>query len=1446
MHSLLNAQDHRSQDSSPSGPCALMTVDLKLSHLDWNPEATLIHFQGQYRTLDELDYKTLQREIQNVPKIKANMDIGELCLVEDARTAQWYRGRFQGRKGGVSDIFLIDHGNVLSVEAAHISSCSKDLFNRPAKIVCGFLANVLLHGGSCHSSGVADFLSSLIGKNVTGYIQAVLPHRVLLLDVPDINDELVRQGFGKHVDKDTFLLLVELLTEVALKQNINPIPDLLLSGRSDRICGYKSCALKVYEQILPFCGPRMSCGTRARLRLTAAVNPGLFYCQMVSKESDLLLMSKKLAAVNDGQSRQQKTQANVGLLCSAKSKNGKWYRGSVQFLPMNSQAQVLFVDFGFSELVKVEDVRSLPPDLYSTAIMAFPCSLASLKVQDEELASRQLSFLKAGLLGAVLDVLVDAFDEERRLYSITLLDALENHTAEDVTRPHPKKEEPRPSPQDLSYESIVGRELAKTLKREELQERSVFEAVLEFAQNPNDFWIRTTKRDGEFQEMMSKIAHHFAGMKLEDDVLLNPELGALCCALYEADMQFYRGVVTGKLQHGAEVLFIDFGNVEKVPGAVIKKIPEALASIPAFALCCTLVNVMPVDDVWTRFNLDFFRATLSGKLLLVHVVQITPCKCVVDLYEVEGDGGRSVSELMAASQQADYWKIIPEKHQQDETTKKAIQDSRVNGKEAKGEDKCDHKSSTSPSLEKRDPPEEEEEFIYSHFDLTPEHQEDVYVTHISDECDIYCQLYRNTQAIQELEENISAQIQKTNAASAQDAPTKRCLAKYLDGNWYRALVLSSPSPRHLNVFFVDYGNCGISEKANVVSLPRDCRCLVSTPIQALKFNLACVSRKEVNTEVKEWLEEALLYKRLRAVILAKCPDSSFDVRLLDGDLDINQKVGKLVGGVLVSTVSLKQTTDKQPVLDVSVEKHHENLKKHQNTKKSKSQPLKPFAQHLGKVQNPQVGHLPDRKEKEGSRSLCYVSHVDSLRHFFLQLSQDEAAILKMAEDINSMSESSLKPAILLRRGDLVLARYHKDGTLYRAIVGAYHDRSGSKVNFLDYGNSAVVEEKKIYALPGKFLLLPPFAIPCCLADSGPYDDAAAFTDAVVGKPLMVHFVRKRGTCWQVEMDILKDEETSKAPEPPAMDEKAKLRDQAVLKVTENQQGTFETCMKDTNLSSSESFKTKNKKRPVITRLKKKRTFGAKVKVDLVFLARLRKNQKAFLPPLPESHNQKLLPEPSLHHKLVFAPVSLNKEYSGFIGSATTPSEFYVVLKDSMAVVNKVTILLERLSGSDLALLPKCSLTPGAGCLFRSDLDKWCRAEVVRADDSSGGVVNLVDRGLSNRFAGQDLRIIPEDLLKLPKVVYPCVLRGARPGGEDGHWSEQANIYLQKIVNRNLKVLFRELLSDTRWAVDITVDGVDLAQTLVAEGFRSGVNSDDGDPTPARIRSSQSGPSRRFW
>ena len=469
--------------------CDLWPVVLTLTHLDWNPEATLIHFQGKYLTVCDLDYNILQGEIQNIPKTKAAVDIGDFCLVQDLATARWYRGRVQNRREDQFDVYLIDHGNILSVDIAHISSYSNDLFILPPKIVCGFLANVLLLQGCSHSV-VEDYFSSLIGRNVTGYIQALLPHKVLLLEAPDINNDLVRHGFARHVDTVTFLLLVEMLINVPLKQNVAPVPDLLIEKPRRLEFFFKPSSMQGYKHILSFCGPRLSRGTRAKVRITAAVDPGLFYCQMASAETDLWEMSKKLAAVFEYNTKEhnQRTPENLGLLCSVKGRDGKWYRGFVPFLPNNSHVRVLFIDYGFFESVKVENIHRLPPDVGSTPIMAMLCSLSSLSDHDEAVKTQQLSFLLAGLLGGVLDMEISSFDEERHLYSITLIGAEDNH----VKEPEPLQELPRMeiesvfeteelSPQSgyLYYETLMGHALGKTLEAEGVQVDSVFVGYVE-------------------------------------------------------------------------------------------------------------------------------------------------------------------------------------------------------------------------------------------------------------------------------------------------------------------------------------------------------------------------------------------------------------------------------------------------------------------------------------------------------------------------------------------------------------------------------------------------------------------------------------------------------------------------------------------------------------------------------------------------------------------------------------------------------------------------------------------------------------------------------------------------------------------------------------------------------------------------------------------------------
>lgn len=1900
-------------------------MNLKLTHLDWNPEATLIHFQGQYLTICELDYNILQREIQNAPKFKSAVDVGEFCLVEDLTSARWYRGRVQSKKEDLFDVFLIDHGNVLSVNAASISTCSDDLFSLPPKVVCGFLANVLLLQGS-PVSVMEKYFSSLIGRNVTGYIQALLPHKVLLLETPEINIDLVRQGFGRHVDTDTFLLLVEMITEVQLKQNIEPVPDLLIEKPRGHECCLKLSGLRGYDDILTFCGPKLSCGTRAKVRVTAAVNSGLFYCQMASMEKDLWELSKKLAAACEHKSEEsyQKTSENLGLLCAVKGKDDKWYRGFVQFLPVNSQVRVLFIDYGFFELIKVKNIHRLPLDFDSIPVMAFPCCLLSLNNEDEEDRAQQLSFLKQGLLGKVLNVEIRGIVNKQHAYSITVIDADDNYVEEaEAIQVSPQTmvgsvSETEQLPFQCGYlyhESVMRETLVKTLEAEEVQEGSVFVGYVEHVHNPHQFWMRTQKRNCAFEEMMADMRDYFRQMKLDEGVLLNPEVGALCCAVYEKDMHFYRGVITDVLEHGAEVFFVDFGNIEKVPHRLIKKMPDVFVGQPAFAFCCCLVNVLPLDEVWTGATCDFFRRAVSNKALLVHVIHIKKNKFAVDLCEMGSDINQSISGLMISSNQAEMWNNIcidtvkknpdviektryctnaetenckeQKKTYNNETVKadvpscfkglsiesgselavccsylnspsdfwcqplnkkqalkelmdkvqlyysvhtvalqsgdlwcvaKSPQDKKwyrafiieqqrsqarvilidygctvqINERNIQGiipefthlegqafrcslynliepvnpedigtwsaaacmllkdfvhdstsalrckifsqlnvnnvglcnvVDLCNAQTQQSinnllleQGLAREVIISTEQQFtrcpdtfVFSSFDLNPGQNEQIYVTHVNSQWEFYCQLEQNADLIEELEEKIAVASEQNMQASSQGVIRKLCLAKYFDGKWYRALACPVQSPLYLSVFFVDYGNTNISEKEHVMPIPTDSADLFHTPMQAVRCSLDSVTKDEVYPDVKEWLKDTILNKQVRAHIVSRNEDGSFDVELFDGELNINQKVKELIASLLlkpksVGSLGMNIAETKQIALhgrqiETSVKNKVQserdaspsntqrgshvdspkkescksdkkynvqgkaltskkvNLQKESQTKsgvhvkpkhkakvkeQSKSCDTNTKSEQrkfVQKTDTPQLSHLPQTKVTKGCKALCFVSHANSVTSFFLQMSDDEPDILKMVEDLNSsFLRESLKEATSLRVSDVVLAEYEEDGALYRSAVKDCEGNSSFNVEFVDYGNSAVVEKEKMYSIPKEYLSQPRFSILCSLLDFRPYNNDASFIDAVMGKPLMVDFLCQLGTKWLVKVEILDEaDDPSLPPEAPVeIDTKHEKKETASASLCEKE-GTVsfgeedELRNEDVNekvMITCERVPTDNGEKPVLktphstpltrksvicrchrrtrSRIKsnlkerkiikftgKLRTACAKVVMPLMteskdtenctvlsvqaggtFFARL--NRTSGLLSAVESHivdnihkcemvaeedvkqglkclvqldgkerwhravvhkvcqgkcqvlledhgvteeisissirqeslnlrsvqslaflcrmnaegfseredahelwcetlkpmigkevklvfgsfseaekvwnvemiinrplfiHQTSLPannivpshsevqketeeaESSLDtrqpHQLSFAPIYLNKAYSGFATAVTTPFEFYVVLEDSLLVMSKVSTMLDGLP-QQMSPLPEAHLAPGTSCLFKSDAKKkWCRAEIVHLDTTA--ILNLVDHGHQEGVPCTELKRLPLEMMKLPKLAHPCSLRGVMPVTPDGQWSDEAEFYFQQcLYEKNLQIFFREFVSDTHWKVDILTDDVHVAQELVDAGHAS--------------------------
>ncbi|XP_046692906.1 tudor domain-containing protein 15 isoform X1 [Silurus meridionalis] len=1369
--------DKSSEDSKVPASCALWPVDLKLTHCDCSPGNVLIHFQGQYASICELDYNILQVEIQNVPKTTVSVEVGDLCLVEDLLSSYWYRGRVQDKSEDLFDVFLLDHGNILTVSPNHLSTVSDSLLMLPPKIICGFIANVLPVQDFWDQTSEAYF-SSLIGRHIKGYIHGLLPCKVLILEVPEITKDLLRLNLGRHVDTDTFLLLMELVIEVPIQQSCESVPDLLVDKQIAQEISFKSSDLCGYENVLSLGGSKLAVGQKENIKIVAAIKPGLFYCQLSSAAKDLKEMSDKLALLCESRNSdfRAKSGENIGLLCAIKGKDEKWHRGLVQCLPVNSQVRVVFVDYGYYESVNVKNLFQLPSEFLLRPVMAFPCSLSCLGEEDKATYNQQLVLLRKGVLGKELVITVKG--KEKNVCSVMLSDVVEYVPSQTVQ----SKEVNKVASNDIHINLHQWSSILNETKTVEISNGSVFEGYIEHVQSPHDFWMRTAKTNDRFVAMMNKLTDRFSRIQLNDEILEDPVPGQLCCAMYEKDMHYYRAIVVDLLKYGAEVFFIDFGNTEKVPSMLIKKIPVEFTVEPAFVFNCSLAHVIPLGDVWTASTTDFFRATTSNKAFLVHVIYKRNDVLVVELLEKGCKKHKSLATLLTSANMAEYWTynainapgtsvgkkkktcnkstgelldkmpcksmsqnlpsirqmtIGTDKQVHTETAGEIFKSQKFNPGDVISV-QCSHISSPSDfwcqnkktkndldrlmerlqtfyltntlvlqpqsvccavqlqkdnmwyrgcilegnglnikvilvdygyvvqeklkkvqainpeflELEKQafkcslynltDPfggdmwsvkattllkkftskswnlqckiysqgfasdeglcslvdlythfqrasthliengvAKEIESpnqllpsvypcsFVYSSFDIKIGNEELVYPTHVVSPWEIYLQLDRNTEIIEQLMDGAMKVSEELLSQTHSGEPGSLCLAKYSeDGKWYRSFVWSAQSSLHSNVFFVDYGSKQVAEKRNVLPIPIEATDLLITPMQALRCSLLRISEEENLSEVKTWLEKAILNKELRAKFLKTNSSGHFLCDLFDGDIHINAKVREMfaihgqAGKSLKNPLNVSNTKGRYHVVksqrnpgyskvmqadEQFCQKKSSKFKYPQNpakngwskekhSPKSTKQCQKEKAtifQHQPSKVLPKVCDLPAIKIAPGFRSIGFISHSNSAHSFFIQMEKDEEDLLKMREELNSSSftESLQSVPSNVKAGDLVAARYNEDLALYRAAVNSVASRDHLIVEFVDYGNTAMVDKKKMYTLPSKFLSKARLSIHCKLSKPYNLEEVESLLSDPHDQTLMVEFVKNLGYAWEVSIQGLKPLHESRESDP---------------------------------------------------------------------------------------------------------------------------------------------------------------------------------------------------------------------------------------------------------------------------------------------------------------------------
>ncbi|XP_023109810.2 tudor domain-containing protein 6 [Felis catus] len=125
--------------------------------------------------------------------------------------------------------------------------------------------------------------------------------------------------------------------------------------------------------------------------------------------------------------------------------------------------------------------------------------------------------------------------------------------------------------------------------------------------------------------------------------------------------------------------------------------------------------------------------------------------------------------------------------------------------------------------------------------------------------------------------------------------------------------------------------------------------------------------------------------------------------------------------------------------------------------------------------------LPQKIIMPGFKTVVYVSHINDLSDFYVQLTEDEAEITSLSERLNDVrTRPEFYSGPPLQRGDVTCAIFPEDSLWYRAVVREQQPNDLLCVQFIDYGNVSVVHTNKIGKLDLLNALVPALCIHCSL------------------------------------------------------------------------------------------------------------------------------------------------------------------------------------------------------------------------------------------------------------------------------------------------------------------------------------------------------------------------------
>ncbi|XP_056150170.1 tudor domain-containing 6 [Lampris incognitus] len=1111
----------------------------------------------------------------------------------------------------------------------------------------------------------------------------------------------------------------------------------------------------------------------------------------------------------------------VGLYCAAKALDGVFHRAVVSEIS-EDQIKVLLVDYGNTELIHKSNVRALPDKFRELPQLAFKCRLAGVKPKGESWSHNAIDFFSKAVIAKALNVHVTAKCDDFYVVELIVFSAQgERDVSKMMCRSgYAERDEVQKSVQSKMMmpsadiplainpsDSCTNEGRAAVFKEHMFPIGSTINVKVSYIESPNDFWCQLIQNKVHLRLLMKAMQTYYA------DSHFKPFMETACVARDPDNGTWYRALVIRKhVTAHADVLFVDYGQTKTVLLQDLRKISPAFLNMKGQAFRCRLYN--PVDpsimkewneEATARFQEFVDNAATNGIILkcTIYAVMSNSEKVVFNVVNLESPFesvcthivhlAKSTPPKKASGPSLHLDTYYYSTHNIKTGMEEMVTVTCVNGinkffcQLQRNMDVMEELrtklNALCNSLKK---------------DRLPTTFGSMCLAKYTDGCWYRGQInaiepsvlvhfvdYGDTLEVDMLDllpvpretREITAVPVQAVQCGLSDIPT--CVPDEVEVNsWFETNVMDK-------VF-----------KAVVVAKEPDGKLLVElyygkTQVNSKikeKFHIGMHRKEQDICQKRKALEDSTSHtqKAPKAVpTLAMemkddnaspwpapkpvCAVDENDQRVRDPTFELYRTLHHRQSSVVKpSTMRNSPGPTTAHTNQVKQNVLTELQKPLTNQLPYKESEDKGSYDHEPKIEVfPKITELPSKPITSGMEANVFVSYCNSPLSFYVQLVNEEDDIFSIVEKLNDRQSTSETIDIKdLHPCDLVEAEFTEDSSWYRAVVRETHGTGTATVEFIDFGNTAVLSSSKIRRLDKAFLQFPSYSTHCLLSKAAAAGKDVALDPAVVStfkenvgsngdKELKCRFIKQSGLIWEVSLEDCDISITSKkAPrDSTAFSQKSKQEDE----------------------KSGQGFSSRE----------------APSKVSKINALPLR------------------------YHRLC---LSKGEKLAAYVTAVNGPWSFWCQSADT----NELDKITEGVSeiGSAVQDIPfdTNSLFPGSPCLaLFADDGEWYRAEVIGKDGEMLSVL-FVDYGNESQVCTENVREIPAVLVETSPQAFLCELEGfdASLGlWNDGATDEISRLLMDKLLQLTIQRISRNEEGETKYFVKEECEGQLLNDILKA-------------------------------